>query len=685
MSDPLHLAREYADFFIALAAAFQRAQIYPGGHPTLDRAVGQLGRRLDPLLRERITVSFAVGPAQLYVAGATTDPGHGLHRELASRLFRRNVGAVRIDKGVTRHELLQLLEAYCHEPSERTPLLTTHIAVEPLSFEALALDSSGEPPPPSSAEERAQSLWSGLAERMLGSVSDLAHGVFDGTGADRLAQAFEALPVDRERDEAVIGYLRELAAQCGDRDAADSVILRRQITRLLRGLRRETIDRLLALAGSVALQHDLLLDLVNLSSAAVALELLRATLRVDRRTLSPALLQLLAKLASHADRGKDAARRLAEEGFHEALRSLIQAWDEPEPAEDSELQYEETLDHLPAPLVADLDPVLAYRSDPLRLLTISLDMGEVGDLARRAVRTLVARGRIRPLVKLLDELSDTEPLGQEYRPLVVTPDALAALLSVRPVDLESVERLAPEIGPLALPVLLDALAAAEERGLRRRLLELAARFGNAAAPYAITRYRGAPWYVQRNLLRLLQMLPDPPAETVLSDFAEHPDPRVRVEGLRLLLRHPAGRPRGVVQALTDEDPVCLSVGVMAAAEECPPAAAPPLIRRLTEGPLDQDLRPAAIRALAPLDQPGVLELLLRLAARRVFLLGLRVAPKSKESLAALTGLARHWQWHPRVMRLLVRAGRHRDPAVRHAVELPSVLQQLGYEPAPPPA
>ncbi|HET9275616.1 MAG TPA: hypothetical protein VFN96_06075, partial [Gemmatimonadales bacterium] len=242
-------------------------------------------------------------------------------------------------------------------------------------------------------------------------------------------------------------------------------------------------------------------------------------------------------------------------------------------------------------------------------------------------------------------------------------------------------RLAPEAGIAAAPHLLDALSRASERSLRSRLLVLLARYGNAVVPLAIQRYPDAPWYLQRNLLRLLQMLPEPPAEAVIGGFAEHPDARVRIEGLRLLLRHPAARTRGIVQALSDPDPACIRVGVMAAAEDCPPEALAGLIRRLVEHDLAAELRPTALRAIAAVNEPQVLAVLLGFAARRIPFLSPRVAPRSRDSLAALSGLARHWRWHPRVFRLLVRAERHRDPEVRKAVEGPGVLEQLGLEPA----
>ncbi len=671
------LGREYADLFLALSAAFQRSQMYPGGHPTLDKAVATLLARLGPILADRPAAVFAVGGTQLFVGGAATDPEHLLLRELAGRLFRRNVGTVRIGRGVEPSELVTFLQGIVSERADALRLALPHVEVEPLNFDSLVLDAGEAPPLDEAGEERTRLLWTGVARAMLGEA--------EGTGPDHsgsgeeMATAFDRLEEDAGRDAEVIGALRAAAEAFRNRHSAEAIHLRRQVTQLLRGLRPRTIERLLARAGGAALGHAFLLDLVHLSSAPVALDILRSATRVDRRTLSPALLQLFSKLAAHAEAGPPVSRRAADEHFEEAVRALVEGWDRPAEADEEELDYEETLDHLPAPLVPDLDPQTAYRSDPWRILTMSLDMADLGDGARRAARAMIARGRIRPLVRLLDELPEDDPLRPGYHPMVATPDALVAALRARPPELDLVERLAPEVGTPAIPLLLDALAAAEERGTRRRLLDLLARFGNAVAPYAITRYAGAPWYVQRNLLRLLQLLPEPPAEAAIGGFAEHPDARVRVEGLRLLLRHPAARARGVAQALADPDPACLRVGVMAAVEACPPAAAPLLIRHLAGALLDRDLRPLAIRALAGVDAPEVPEVLLRLAARRYPLLGWRVAPRSKDGLAALAGLARHWRWQPRVGRLLARAERHRDPEVRQAVAGPSVLEQLGLD------
>jgi hypothetical protein len=676
------LRREDAEFLTALAGAFLRAQMYPGGHPTLDRAVEHVLEKAEPLLASETAVSFAVGPTQLFVGDTASEPEQPFHRELASRLFRRNIGTIRIARGVTVTEIVAMLQRLIVERPESLDGATPHLQVEPLRYEGLTLESGPGVSSLEGFEDSRTAIWSELARATLGPArgGDATSPVPSGVD---LAHELDALPPNEERDAAIAGRLQEAAAACRNRESPETTLLRREITQLLRELRPETLDRLLSVGGR-GLNSRLALDLAQVSSAPLAIELLHAAARVEGRPISSSLVRLLGKLAAHAENAPSPLRNLALEQLHSSLRNLIEGWTQPRSAEQDASEESRSVLDLPPPLVPDLDPTEAYRSDPLRLLTMELDMGEVAAPGRRAAQALVARGRIRPLVQLLDEMGPEDPLAAQVRPLVATTDAVMALLVARPLDLETLDRLAPEVGVAAIPLLLDALATAEERSVRRPLLDLLVRFGNAVTPYALERLDQGPWYVQRNLLRLLQMLPVPPAEAVASKFARHGDVRVRIEGLRLLLRHPAARARGIVQGLSDPDTSGVRVAVMAAAEDCPPAAAPLILRGLLEGRIEAGLRATAIRAVGPLVQePAVLDLLLRFASHRVPFLGQRVAFKSKESLAALSALARHWSWHPRAGHLLALAERHRDPEVREAVATPSVLRQLGVEPPSP--
>lgn len=244
---------------------------------------------------------------------------------------------------------------------------------------------------------------------------------------------------------------------------------------------------------------------------------------------------------------------------------------------------------------------------------------------------------------------------------------LRELLARRPIDLDAVELAAADIGAAAVYPLLEALATAPERSVRSRLMEVLVEFGPGLVPVFLTHLDRADWPLQRNLLYLLARYPEQvPAERLLP-FGRHDNVKVRREALRALVGRPDTRDRAIAMALTARDPLADRLGVLAAADRCPRSVAMLFIDRIRNGTLEKDLRPLAIRAVAPIMDVAVLELLLAIAGREWPVLGVRVAPRSPEVLAALTGLARYWFWHRRADRIVVRAWHHRHPAVRNAV------------------
>ena len=235
------LARDYADFLTALSGAFQRAQMYPEGHPTLDRAIEQVIQQLVPVLAERPAAAFAIAPTQLFVGAAATDPDHPLLRDLAGRLFRRNVGTIKLARGITRAELTELLSAITRDSSDLVRLRTPHLEVEPLNFEGLSLDAL-EQGGQHETSGGGMAVWSALANVMLGESEQ--SGSAPGVGGGQVAASFDALPPDAARDGVVIEYLHEAAAASSDRGSPQSQMLRRQVSHLLGELRPATIERL---------------------------------------------------------------------------------------------------------------------------------------------------------------------------------------------------------------------------------------------------------------------------------------------------------------------------------------------------------------------------------------------------------------------------------------------------------
>ena len=104
------LSRDLADFLIELSIALHKNAIYPSGHPLLSGAVDALVLRLVRLLQDRTSLSLGVARQQLIIEGVVTAASNSLLRDLAQRLHRHHLGAVKFLRGVGREEVADLLK-----------------------------------------------------------------------------------------------------------------------------------------------------------------------------------------------------------------------------------------------------------------------------------------------------------------------------------------------------------------------------------------------------------------------------------------------------------------------------------------------------------------------------------------------------------------------------------------------
>ena len=146
---PAVLSRELADFLLEFSIALQKHAIYPVGHPLLSGAVEGVGRRLDSLLVERMSLAIGVARRQLVIEGVATDPSHPLLQELAGKLHRHHLGAVKFSRGVDRAELADSLATLGAEAAKGAPPLGLnagdvsarwkHVRIFPLTYDRLEL------------------------------------------------------------------------------------------------------------------------------------------------------------------------------------------------------------------------------------------------------------------------------------------------------------------------------------------------------------------------------------------------------------------------------------------------------------------------------------------------------------------------------------------------------------------
>ncbi len=670
--DRVALAGELADFILALSGSFQKFVMYPQGHPALEGAVKRLYQKLQTVFLGRNAITVGVTPSQLIISGVPTDPKQVLLRDLAHSLHKREIGGIKILKNVTRGELEEALafmsrELKAGEEHQGSLPYWTSLRLYPLSYDHLELlqDEEDENNPVGGGPAEAswsRRLWLGLVRATLG--DDISEELAASTDIDALAATINA-GGGSELDDRVLQALTDFAENLRHRGRAAVEPVQRQMAELLLSLTPESTQRLLALREDGTLQRNFLLSASHVLSADVILRLIEAVTSASNRDVSPAFMQLLNKMALHSVRSANGRRVNADEAFRELVRRLIDDWDLDQTQQHLPELYGDRVQQLPD-LPDDTSGVWAYAPEPERLVLMSIESGllEAGTL--RAVDMMIAKGSVPILLNMLADLPD-DPVAKVLRQRVYHPRTIAMLLSADPIDVEILARLIPESGLEAAELLLDGLATTKDRKTRAKLIELVASYGADIGPELVARIPGAPWYVQRNLLHLLGMLPALPPEFTPELCLAHHDPRVRHEGLKLLLREESTRERAILEAVRAPDHPSLRLGLVAALEGVPPSAVPIIVTRLEREDLPDDLTALALRSIGAVDDEAVLRCLLRHAVdpRKILWLW-RFRTKSPAVIEAVTSLAMHWRYHPEAARVLARAAKHRDKHFREA-------------------
>jgi hypothetical protein len=676
----LVLSRELSEFLMDLLGAHQRHLMYPEGHPLLEPSVKNVLRRLEAIFLERDSLAIGISPNQLLIAGIPTDPNHPVLRDLAGRLHRANIGALKFYRGVSQLEIVGFLrvltaeiapgaEAQHDEPRGQWP----NIRLFPLSYDYLALleEEREEEADPKRAEGWAGRLWLSLARAALGELAP--DSIIENAEPEAIAEAFEKAAPDTARDERVIQSLGEFLSAFQGRGRTEALEMQRQLARMVGALKGSTRERLLKMGGDFDKQRRFLFDVTEVMSADVVLSLVEAASAASGKTISPTLLKLFAKLATHAQRGPAPMRAKADLVFRQRVKQLIEGWSLEEAPGESP-----TYENLPHVNPSSDDPVPVYASDPDRVIRMSIELAVVELGTRRAIDKMVETDRIAELLDLLEGLPANDLIARDLRKLVYSRHTIRRVLNNDPIDYDLLARLAPATGHDAVVLLLDELAEAKDRKVRAKLLDLVAGLGPMIGPEVAARIHGAPWFVQRNLLRLLAALPSVPEGFSLEQCLTHPDPRVRHEGLKILLKDPNRREEALRRTLAAPDPPTMRLGIQAALEDCPPSAVPRLLELLGMRELDSGLRSSAARAVAPVEDERVVNALVRICLTRSFVPFVkRLAPRTPEMLAALQGLAAHWAYHPKAVPVLARAARHKDIEVRKATQFQAAGSGVG--------
>jgi hypothetical protein len=546
-----------------------------------------------------------------------------------------------------------------------------HVRLHPLTLERLELiDNAPEAVDSSDGHVagRAAQLWIGLASAAMTSDPALEAETVAVEPAT-VARAIDDHTGTVGYDQVIVGYLLQIADELKSASGADLGALRRRTARLIAALRPETLQRLVTMGGNLAQRRAFVVGASSGMAVESVVKILKAAADASGQTISHGLARMLSKLATHAELGPEHVRPEADGALREQVDRLLSGWqlDDPNPdAYGRTLQYLATRAH-PDP-EREGEPPHDDGADPLRIVQMSLEVGGSGPLVERALDRAIDAGNVRSVCCLLSSLPpESGVVADALRKKLTAPTTLAILVAREPLDLETLDAMLPAISIEGYEVLLDALMTSENRVTRRKLLDALPMTDLDVAPLIVARLEDERWYVQRNLLLLLERLGRVPPGFSMTRWTRHRDGRVRYQALALQLKLPEQRESALRVALEDRDQRVTRLGLLACQQRCPRAVTPMVAYIAMHPAITEELRIHAVRALGQSGERAALDALLHLVDGGKSILGKpKLAPPTPIVLAAIRALADVWSTDPRANDMLALARGSSDPELRQA-------------------
>lgn len=676
------LPRDLSIFLVQFSIALSKTKTYPPGHPALAAGVAGVLQRLLVVLHGREGLSIGVARHQLIVEGRATDERHPVLRELALRLHRHQLVRVHLSSGMELGEFTDLLSRLGDETwrqgrplgLEPRPELERwpHAQLEPLALEQLEIGSVDAP-----SEDRqghATELWLGLATAaMRDSRTEPNPGGATGVPSPQeIAGTIKRFRGNPAYDKVIVDYMHGLGELLAEGSGSETATLRQRLTELLNSMDVETLKLLLGGGSDSDRQRSMLLRATKSLPVNAVLKLLEATAATTQQGVSHAFLRILQKLATNFEVGDPVPGYGAEAALRGAVHQLVTGLSSEDPNPASHRRLLELLARW-RPEADASEPMDAGHagSEAIHIVQMSLEVGTTGDAVWGAADELIQRGELTLLLDTLDSCG-TEPAAEAIWNWMGSGSVVRRLLSDGAVEAGARERLLDHLGQGAAEAMLDQLEVTENLPLRRRLLSRLGEFGESVGPLIPPRLPGKPWYVQRNLLLLLGSMSSWPAGFSPASYTGHPDVRVRREAYKLLLQRAESRSDAVTDAVAADDVGIVRLGLVAALEDCPPAALRPLLAGLNGRYRDPEILVLGVKVLALQSTTQARNWMLRRAlAKPRWFRRRHLESKSPVMLAALGGLAARWAKHSEVAAVLRLAAASSDPDIRAAAHLPT--------------
>jgi hypothetical protein len=669
------LPQDHADLLIELAVAVHKNAIYPGTHPLLVAAVDGLARRLGQILEHTPTLSIGVARRQLIIEGVATDEEHPLLRDLAARLHRHQIGALRFSRGLERAELAEVLATIAIDVG-RVDLPLGLMGPEvlqrwrnarlfPLTFDQLELiddgldHTAGEGEDTREARTRAAQLWIGLARAALARESTAE---LPATDPETVARAIDAHQDDSAYDQVVVGYMLQIADELNTDEKRASTPLRDRVSRLVRQMEPRTLQRLLAMGGDAAQRNKFALNATHGLTVDAVIDVVRAAADVSGQTISSSLVRMLSKLAAHAERPGGTPLQVRSDGeLRDQVRRLISSWDLADPNPDD---YTAALDSI-SRHTSTRDSDSSTDADPERMLQLALEVATIGPHTERLFAQMLGQPDVTPLLDLLE----SAPEGATRDALlarVVTPGRLHQVLHSDSPNTKLAERLALRLRGGAVDAMIALLEDEEER-LHGWATDMLVRLADVSGARVVECLPNVSDHVQRQLLHVIDRFAEWPDGFSPEPYAKHADPSVRREAVKLMLRREELRDAAILMGLDDVDERTVGIALAAALKRCPGRAVPILMRRVDSASLSAELRARGIRALAASGSLDAMRWIAQRSVKKHWLLRTPVLrEKSPQLISSIAGLAAHWSSAPEAAEVLALVAKSKDADLKSA-------------------
>lgn len=667
------LSHELHELVLELAVAVHKRGIYPASHPMQHGAVDGVTARLNAALAKRPNLSLGVARHQLIVDGVSTDATHPLIRELAQQLHEHQLGAIRVQPGVLRSEVDELIAAISTSllrggeplgarPREELPRWV-NIELYPIAFDRLELlagaDNTGAGLDVAGRDKRTRGteLWVGLARAALagGSIDDAVRD------PRLVAASIDRNMGDQAYDQVIVGYLLQIVGEIKSGGETGDVTLRQRVSQLVENLSEAGIEHLLHMGGVHQQRHDFLLQATDTLAASAVVDLVRGAASQGGTPISHSVLRLLTKIARDAESRRPISRT-ADIALRSVVRRLLRSWtlDDPNPEaytmllSDMSNQERETMPDLRRDVC-----------EPERLLEISLDSGIIGQSTESALAALVLRDGV---ATALDRLS-VYPVSDARETLVdglLNESTMREQLATALPDVLVLQHAVDRMRLRAVAPLLQSLQARDGHDAPW-IIDLLERIGPDAMPSLGAALPRLGSHALRHVLVVFDRLDTWPPSSEPATFARHTDSAVRREAIRFLLKHEDTREQGILLGLRDPDMRTFNAAINWLRKHCSLEAARALMQRYDDPQLGAELRARSLRAVATVQHADVRRwLIVQATTTRWLSSTVRLRKSSLELLAALSELATRHGHDPEANTVLQLALRSKDEDIRRA-------------------